>query len=414
MAGSSPTAGALASERGAALKTSEQASKVRRPRFVVVLNIPSPYRLHFLRELNRRLEGRGFDLHAHFQAKMHPDFDNWRLGSEDLGFPCTFWRDVLPRNRQNWHLNPGLLMHLVLSYSDILLVGGPWMTPTSALATVTGRRGFAIGWVEGNTLTPGRVSGLYGALKAKMLEKCDVIAAPGREGRGYVSLLEPLCGSRINVVDLPNVIDESLFRPATDRLAAGRLLRERLGLGGGDRMAIWPARLEPVKGIVEFLEGLSAEDLRGWRLVIIGKGSLKPVIEGTIRERGLSSHVRVLDPVAYEAMPAYYAAADLFILASMKDLWPLSVVEALHSGLPLLLSCRLGNASEALEGGGNGWSFDPADKRKTREAARSAFDSDRESLQQMGLRSAELAARRWRSAAVVDGFLDEVFRIRKG
>lgn len=395
------------------MTAAKQASKVRRPRFVVVLNIPSPYRLHFLRELNRRLDARGFDLHAHFQARMHTDFDNWRLGSEDLGFPHTFWRDVLPGNRQNWHLNPGLLMHLALSYSDVLLVGGPWMTPTSVLATLTGRRGFAIGWVEGNTLTPGRVSGLYGALKAKMLETCDLIAAPGREGRGYVSLLEPLCDSRISVVDLPNVIDESLFRPATDRLAAGRLLRERLGFESDDRMAIWPARLEPVKGIVEFLEGLSAEDLRGWRLVIIGKGSLKPVIERTIRERGLSGHVCVLDPVAYEAMPAYYAAADLFVLASLKDPCPLSVVEALHSGLPLLLSRRLGNASEALEGRGNGWSFDPADEREKREAARSAFGSDRETLRQMGLRSAELAGCRWRSAAVVDGFLDEVFRIRE-
>lgn len=158
-----------------------------------------------------------------------------------------------------------------------------------------------------------------------------------------------------------------------------RLVRSVRAFGRMPRDWVW-CRIHGVKWSSDWV-------LRG--LPMLGaearyRGSMKQVIESTIQERGLSRNVVVLDPVAYECMPGYYAAADLFVLASVQDPCPLSVVEALHSGLPLLLSRRLGNASKALEESGNWWSFDPLDLRNSK------------------------------SADVVARFLEEVLRLRAG
>ena len=42
-------------------------------KFVAVMNIPSPYRLHLLGELPRRLKERGVGFHCHFMNRGHKD-----------------------------------------------------------------------------------------------------------------------------------------------------------------------------------------------------------------------------------------------------------------------------------------------------------------------------------------------------
>ena len=54
-------------------------------------------------------------------------------------------------------------------------------------------------------------------------------------------------------------------------------------------------------------------------------------------------------------MPKYYAASDLFLLPSIHDPNPLSVVEALHSGLAVAISDRCGNVEEGVMDGDNGF-----------------------------------------------------------
>ena len=49
----------------------------------------------------------------------------------------------------------------------------------------------------------------------------------------------------------------------------------------------------------------------------------------------------------------------IFLLASLRDPCPLSVVEALWMSKPLLISNHCGNISEALVESKNGFSFDP-------------------------------------------------------
>jgi glycosyltransferase involved in cell wall biosynthesis len=83
-------------------------------------------------------------------------------------------------------------------------------------------------------------------------------------------------------------------------------------------------------------------------------------------------------------------------------------VEALHSGLPILVSNRIGNYPEALREGENGWGLDPMDPESVRAAARAAFGSSPEQRAAMGERSREIGVGHWSSRPAVERFLDQV------
>ena len=383
--------------------------------FVVVHSITAPYRVHLFQALHEELARRDVAFHVHFMTRRigHRPAD-WERSPGELSFPHTFWRATGPtyRGRQRY-LNPGMLAALARRRADVLMVGGLWDSMTGALASLFARRTLGIGWLEVNTHSPGRLDGVYGWSKRALIGRFDVIAVPGEEGRRYVAdLFDGGGGPRVEV--LPNVVDEARFRAgepdAVERQRAE--VRAELGLGADERLALWPARLIPDKGVVPFLENIGPRDLDGWRLVILGDGPLHAEVRRVLATRGLEGSVTVHGGVEYARMPAFYHAADLLVLPSLRDANPLSVVEALHAGLPILVSRRVGNIHEALEEGVNGWSLDPADPESVRSTARRAFGSEPARLRTMGEASRRIARAHWDTGAAVGRFLDAIQLVR--
>ena len=74
----------------------------------------------------------------------------------------------------------------------------------------------------------------------------------------------------------------------------------------------------------------------GVRLVVCGAGSLRPDLEAQARRCGVADRVRFAGLVDNRALPAYYAAADLFLLPSLLEATPTVALEALASGTPVL------------------------------------------------------------------------------
>jgi glycosyltransferase involved in cell wall biosynthesis len=371
--------------------------------FSIVHNIPSPYRLHLFEVMGRLLSERGYDLNVDFMARTHGDRPHWAAEAEAVPLNHTFWRDWGPRLRgKEWHLNPGLAGRLVSRPSDVVLVGGPWDSLTGAIATFASARSHRIGWFESNTSSPGRTTGVALRIKRALLLQYDVIAVPGAEGAKVA--LQFLGGPRRPIVRLPNIVDERRFNPSSSE-ERRRAVRAELGALAGERLALWIARLSPEKGLIEFLSAIEPPILDGWVLVIIGDGHQRSAIEGVLRERGFGRRVRIVASRDYSSMPDLYRAADLFVLPSLEDPNPLSVVEAMHSGLPLLISKRIGNFPEAMDG--NGWSLNPFDAADIGRAAKNAFGATPQQLAAMGARSRTIASVSWASEGAVSRFLDE-------
>ncbi len=148
---------------------------------------------------------------------------------------------------------------------------------------------------------------------------------------------------------LPMGIDGSVF-PGGDREAA----RAALGLDGSRAEVLFAGDLVPEKGIL----GLAREVLsRGprvppLRLNVAGDGPDRPRLEGLGREA--PERVRWLGRLAPGELARWYRAADLLVLPSEGEGAPVSVMEALASGLPVAATA-VGGIPELVRPGIEGW-----------------------------------------------------------
>jgi glycosyltransferase involved in cell wall biosynthesis len=74
-------------------------------------------------------------------------------------------------------------------------------------------------------------------------------------------------------------------------------------------------------------------------------------------------------------MPARYLLADLFVLPSRGpyETWGLAVNEAMHLGVPCLVSDEVGCQRDLVTPGETGWVFDPDDPAALEAALRRAL-----------------------------------------
>ncbi len=106
-----------------------------------------------------------------------------------------------------------------------------------------------------------------------------------------------------------------------------------------------------------------------------------------------------------------YASCDLLLLPSLKDPNPLSVIEALWAGLPLLISDRCGNWPEAVEQGVNGWVVDPTSQTQMRRTFEQVLRLTHDDLARSGAASARIARQKFSTQANVESFADSVMEL---
>lgn len=382
----------------------------KRKRFEIIHCIASPYRVHMFSEMYRQLSARGIDFHVHFMSDMSRGYDDrpksWR--NPKMDFPYTYWRDW---GYSHYDFNPGMIWHLLFHRPDWLLVGSCYDTFTGILAsTLCSARHAKLCWLEGNTKTPNRVQGLVASIKHFIMSRFAYVGVPGTDAIRFIALHQThTCFKMPSPVILPNIVDESRFRPRESWDAQEiREMRSRLGVLPNELLALTPARLEPVKGLVPYLRTLDRRLLEGWKIVIIGGGNLQDEICKIIQECNLSSVVKVLGYMPYNEMPKMYAAADLFVLPSIFDPNPLSVVEALHSGLPVAVSEMAGNVDDAVAEGENGWVLPVKNSECFARTLKEVFSTTIERLQEMGKYSRMNKARFWNSRESIQNFLNAI------
>jgi glycosyltransferase involved in cell wall biosynthesis len=111
--------------------------------------------------------------------------------------------------------------------------------------------------------------------------------------------------------------------------------------------------------------------------------------------------------VDYDALPAYYAAADAFIIPTLEDNWSLVVPEAMACGLPILCSKYNGCWPELVCESINGWIFDPLSTADTVRCLEECFRREAElpSMGRCSLRLLEGHTARDAARAILDACL---------
>jgi glycosyltransferase involved in cell wall biosynthesis len=179
----------------------------------------------------------------------------------------------------------------------------------------------------------------------------------------------------------PHSVDAALYdRAETMHAEAAALLRARLGLEPGTRVALFAGKLIPAKQPMELLEAFIKVKAEGAALVIVGDGPEKDRLEqAASADAALAGRRRVFFlPFANQSeMPSRYLLADVFVLPSrgLYETWGLAVNEAMHMGVPCLVSDRVGCQRDLVTQGETGWVFDPADPAGLPRALAEAFEA---------------------------------------
>jgi len=133
--------------------------------------------------------------------------------------------------------------------------------------------------------------------------------------------------------------------------------RAELGLRNEDRVLLFSGKFIPRKAPQLLVE--AAARLGDERVVVIllGSGELEPSLR-EFGKRTLGTRLRMPGFVNQNALGRYFRAADLFVLPSRFETWGLVVNEAMHFGLPVVASSKVGSTRDLVIDGETGFVFE--------------------------------------------------------
>jgi glycosyltransferase involved in cell wall biosynthesis len=157
-------------------------------------------------------------------------------------------------------------------------------------------------------------------------------------------------------------------------------------------------RLVPQKGFLDVLacapEILSCKP--DTRFVIAGDGPQRAELEQAARDAGISH--AVIFTGARADIQRFYAAMDIFVLPSLNEGMPMTVLEAMAAGKPVVAS-RVGGVPEMLCDGESGILVQPGNRRQLKEALVGLLEAPARA-RQMGKRGRERVIQEYSSSAM--------------
>ena len=302
-----------------------------------------------------------------FARRLAADNMNWRLFDEKRLGPIGMARRlagfIAETDPQCLHVH---------SYKEHILAVG-------ARALANRHRVPIVRTFHGKTQVPSDLRALA-RLKARVVARVErellgrsVLIAVSKDLETH--LREAYPGTRVEFV--PNGI--RLPDAATNRTG----IRARWGL---PEDAFWVgcvARLEPVKNLpclVRAAAALSGK-VANLRVSIFGTGSQRAALEALISSLGAG---RVVTLHGFDdQMPATTSAFDCFVLSSVHEGLPMSLLEAMALGVPPVCS-RVGGMTELITPGETGLLFEPNDHLELAACLRRIHES-KDAAMRMGL-----------------------------
>ncbi len=172
-----------------------------------------------------------------------------------------------------------------------------------------------------------------GLLQAYMPPFCEAINLVISPSAGMVQVLRGMgVNSPIEVV--PNGVELKRFYTAQP------LARHDFGYAEGDVLLVYAGRVATEKNLLFLLHAFSgvASAVDNVHLLVVGGGP-KPIeaeLQQQVADLRLTERVHFTGMVAYDQLPSYLLMCDAFVTASVTEVHPLSVIEGMGAGLPVV------------------------------------------------------------------------------
>ena len=130
--------------------------------------------------------------------------------------------------------------------------------------------------------------------------------------------------------------------------------RRELGLPKDGMIIGWIGRLIPIKGCDVFLEALAMldADTPAWHAVVVGDGPERAALEEQARSLGIGDRVTFAGSVPEAAR--IVKALDLFVLSSRSEGTPMTILEVMGAGVPVVATA-VGGVPEVVDAPRAGW-----------------------------------------------------------
>ena len=241
------------------------------------------------------------------------------------------------------------------------------------------------------------------ALWADTLGKRMLIGAARRVmTNSHAVAAELPVSAKISVVH--NAVEIAQFDPAMD----GRVFRAQYGIPGDAPVAGVVGRLRPWKGQDRFVRAMAqvAERLPAARFLIVGgeifgvQDDFERDLHALVASLGLAERVIFTGQLS-DVHPAL-AAMDVFALTSHMEANPLSILEAMSVGRPVVAT-NVGSIHEAVAEGQTGFLVTPGDTFQFADRVLRLLNDPLRS-QEMGAAARQRVLRRWSIQSMVAGY----------
>jgi glycosyltransferase involved in cell wall biosynthesis len=172
-----------------------------------------------------------------------------------------------------------------------------------------------------------------GLLQAYMPDFCDAVDLVISPSRGMEKVLRQF-GVESHVEVVPNGANLHPFQNAIPRS------RSDFGYTAKDVLLVYMGRIAPEKNLEFLLRAFAgvARAVPNTHLLILGAGQKEyddelRAIPGIL---GVADRVRFAGMIPYAQLPSYLTMCDIFVTASVTEVHPFSVIEAMASGLPVV------------------------------------------------------------------------------
>ncbi|MBC7350802.1 MAG: glycosyltransferase [Thermogutta sp.] len=195
-----------------------------------------------------------------------------------------------------------------------------------------------------------------------LLRRHDVIVAVGKAVKHALVEKEGFPASRISVVY--NGVDMRRFDGCAEKRNS---YRDSLGATPRDVVVVHVARFDPLKDHLTALRAFRYLRDIPMKLILVGDGPTRSEIESTIRSLNLEDCVRILG--YREDVPEVLAAGDIFLLTSLNEGIPVTIIEAMMVGLPVVAT-EVGGVPEIVAKDETGLLVSPGNPEETAKALR--------------------------------------------
>ncbi len=182
-------------------------------------------------------------------------------------------------------------------------------------------------------------------LEKKVYRDIDAILAITPNHVKYVTGLGAT-PSKVKLLLMP--IDTSKFHPSDDYIE----IKQKWGTGDKDRVIVFIGTLFPFTGLDGFIRKFPEVISRvpEARLLIVGDGPQRPLLERIITELGLAGRVTITGFQPYTTMPKYINLADICInpfldTPATRDIFPGKIIQYLACGRAVVATPLLGITS---------------------------------------------------------------------